>query len=155
MSTKTLTASKFWIVLARSHRALSLLVEESIADAGLCLSDFMVIEALLHKGPLTITEIQQKVLLAIGSMTVAVDRLEKKGLIIRKSSSADRRVRVLQLTAEGKKTARKVFKTHAADLESVMAILSQEEMLRTYSTLRKLGLHSAETLERQQLESTQ
>lgn len=103
MSTKTLTASKFWIVLARSHRALSLLVEESIADAGLCLSDFMVIEALLHKGPLTITEIQQRVLLAMGSMTVAVDRLEKKGLIIRKSSSADRRVRVLQLTAEEKR----------------------------------------------------
>ena len=155
MSRKLLTASKFWIVLARSHRALSLLVEQSIAEAGLCLSDFMVIEALLHKGPLTITEIQQKVLLALGSMTVAVDRLEAKGLIIRKYSSADRRVRVLQLTAIGRKTARKVFKTHAADLEALTTNLSQDEMLQTYSTIKMLGLSAARTLEQQQTEAKQ
>ena len=146
MKKKTLTASKLWIVMARSHRALTLLVERSIGDSGLCLSDFMVIEALLHKGPLTITEIQQKVLLALGSMTVAVDRLEHKGLIVRKTTAADRRARVLQLTAEGKKRATQVFKAHSADLEVIMAILSDTEMQQTYATLRKLGLHAAEAL---------
>ncbi len=154
MGTKKLTAPKFWTVLARSHRALTLLVERSIASAGLCLSDFMVIEALLHKGPLTITEIQQKVLLALGSMTVAVDRLEKKGLIIRKTTAADRRARLLQLTAEGRKTAMQVFKAHAADLEKVMSILSDTEMQQTYATLKKLGLHAAEILDNQKLEAT-
>jgi len=75
---------KLWIVLARAHRALSMLVERSIANTGLCLSDFMVLEALLHKGPLTITAIQDKVLLATGSMTAAVDRVESKGLAYQK-----------------------------------------------------------------------
>lgn len=150
---KTLTAPKFWIVLARSHRALTLLVEHSIANAGLCLSDFMVIEALLHKGPLTITEIQQKVLLALGSMTAAVDRLEQKGLIVRKTTTADRRARLLQLTAEGKKVATQVFKTHSADLQNVMAILSDTEMQQTYETLKKLGLHAARMLGNQKLEA--
>jgi MarR family 2-MHQ and catechol resistance regulon transcriptional repressor len=59
-------AAQLWIVLARCHRAVSTLVERSIADLGLCLSDFMVLEALLHKGPLTISDIQAKVLLASG-----------------------------------------------------------------------------------------
>jgi MarR family 2-MHQ and catechol resistance regulon transcriptional repressor len=153
MNKKNLTAAKLWIVLARSHHSLTLLVEQSIANAGLCLSDFMVIEALLHKGPLTITEIQQKVLLAVGSMTVAVDRLEKKGLIVRKTTAADRRARVLQLTPEGKKIAVNVFKAHSADMEKVMSILNNTEMQHTYAALKRLGHHAAETLDNQKLEA--
>ena len=70
--------------MTRSYRALSRLAEQSIASSGLCLTDFAALEALLHKGPLTITGIQQKVLLASGSMTAAIDRLEKLGLVVRK-----------------------------------------------------------------------
>ena len=88
---KRLDAPKLWIVLARCYRALATLAERSIADLRLCLSDFMVLEALLHKGPLTISEIQVKVLLASGSMTAAVDRLESMGLVVRKTTAKDRR----------------------------------------------------------------
>src|SRR5919109_4926086 len=93
-----ITAPRLWTVITRSHRALSLLAEESIAQAGLCLTDFAALEALLHKGPLTISEIQGRVLLASGSMTAAVDRLEKKGLIKRGPAPGDRRAKVLHLT---------------------------------------------------------
>ena len=79
VATKEVNAAKLWIVLARCHRVLAISVERSIAGLGLCLSDFMVLEALLHKGPLTISEIQAKVLLASGSMTAAVDRVEADG----------------------------------------------------------------------------
>src|SRR6266567_9091702 len=96
-----ITAPRLWWVIARSHHALRLLAERSIADTGLCLSDFGALEALLHKGPLTITEIQDKVMLASGSMTAAIDRLEKMGLVVRKSTAKDRRARVVQLTPEG------------------------------------------------------
>jgi MarR family 2-MHQ and catechol resistance regulon transcriptional repressor len=72
-------APRLWLVIAKSYRALSLLAEQSIANTGLCLTDFVALEALLHKGPLTISEIQEKVRLASGSMTAAVDRLEKLG----------------------------------------------------------------------------
>ena len=58
MSAKAeLSAPKLWIVLARSHPSLAISVERSIAVLGLCLSDFMILEALLHKGPLTISAI--------------------------------------------------------------------------------------------------
>jgi MarR family 2-MHQ and catechol resistance regulon transcriptional repressor len=138
------TAARLWIVLAKSHRALSRLMERSIADLGLGATDFMVLEALLHKGPLTISQIQDKVLLASGSMTAAVDRVEKRGLVVRKASTEDRRARVLELTAEGKRVASEAFKEHSKDLESAFSVLSEEEKRQLYEPLKKLGLHSAE-----------
>ncbi len=142
-----MNAAQLWIVLARCHRAVSTLVERSIADLGLCLSDFMVLEALLHKGPLTISDIQAKVLLASGSMTAAVDRLEKRSLVIRKTTSVDRRARVLELTTEGRLTIERAFKDHAQDLERVMSVLGSEEKEQLYASLRKLGQFAAQTLE--------
>src|SRR5580704_4438314 len=104
MSSKVqVDAPRLWLVLSRCHRALSQIAEGSIQEAGLCLTDFAALESLLHKGPLTITEIQGKVLLASGSMTAAVDRLEKKGLIIRRPAPSDRRAKVLELTSEGRR----------------------------------------------------
>ena len=147
MSRQTrISAPQLWIVLARSQRALSTLVERSLAALNICLSDFMVLEALLHKGPLTIGEIQAKVLLASGSMTAAVDRLENRGLLGRKTTAEDRRARVLELTAEGRRTVEAAFKAHAADLESVMSVLSDRERQRLYEPLKKLGRFAAESL---------
>src|ERR1700674_2042047 len=97
-----ITAPRLWLVITKSYRVLSLLAEQSIANAELCLTDFAALEALLHKRPLTISQIQQKVLLASGSMTAAVDRLEKHGLVVRKASPSDRRARVVELTAARK-----------------------------------------------------
>src|ERR1700730_7393780 len=119
-----MTAPRLWLVITKSHRVLSLLAEQSIANAGLCLTDFAALEALLHKGPLTISQIQEKVLLASGSMTAAVDRLERLGLVVRKASLSDRRTRILELTAEGKQLAASCFEKHATDLEALMSALS-------------------------------
>src|SRR5882672_10711459 len=118
-----ITAPRMWLVIAKSYRVLSLLAERSIANTGLCLTDFVALEALLHKGPLTISEIQDKVRLASGSMTAAVDRLEKLGLIIRRSSPSDRRSRVVELTLEGNRLAASCFERHAKDLEALMSVL--------------------------------
>src|SRR6202051_164859 len=124
MSSKVeMDAPRLWLVLSRCHRALNQIAERSIEDAGLCLTDFAALEALLHKGPLTITEIQGKVLLASGSMTAAVDRLERKGLIRRSPAPSDRRAKVLELTPEGRRVVETAFRRHAAELESAMAIL--------------------------------
>jgi MarR family transcriptional regulator, 2-MHQ and catechol-resistance regulon repressor len=145
MSTKArLEAPRLWLVLARCHRTLSQIAERSIQNAGLCLSDFAALEALLHKGPLTITEIQGKVLLASGSMTAAVDRLEQKGLIKRGPAPSDRRAKVLHLTLEGKKVVETVFNRHAAELESATAVLNPSEKRRLHDLLKKLGLSAAE-----------
>lgn len=138
-------APRLWIVLARCYRAVSQVAERSIEDAGLGLSDFATLEALLHKGPLTITEIQGKVLLASGSMTAAVDRLEKKGLIKRGPSPGDRRAKVLHLTSEGRRVVETAFKSHADELESAMAVLNPSERSQLYALLKKLGLFAAGT----------
>lgn len=126
--------------MTRSHHALRLLAEQGIANAGLCLTDFAALEALLHKGPLSISEIQDKVLLASGSMTAAIDRLEKRGLVVRKSTASDRRARIVQLTQEGKRVAAACFEKHASDLEDLMSVLSANEKQQLYASLKKLGL---------------
>jgi MarR family transcriptional regulator, 2-MHQ and catechol-resistance regulon repressor len=143
-------APRLWLVIAKSYRALSLLAEQSIANTGLCLTDFVALEALLHKGPLTISQIQDKVRLASGSMTAAVDRLEKLGLVVRKSSPSDRRARVVELTVRGKRLAASCFKRHATDLETLMSVLSEGEMEQLYGSLKKLGLLAAEKLDQQE-----
>src|SRR5258707_9846690 len=122
-----IAAPRLWLVIAKSYRALSLLAERSIANTGLCLTDFAALEALLHKGPLTISEIQNKVRLASGSMTAAIDRLEKLGLVVRTSSPSDRRARVVELTVQGKRLAVSCFERHAKDLEALMAVLAPKE----------------------------
>ena len=136
--------------MMRSHRALTLVAEKSIAKAGLCLTDFAALEALLHRGPLTISEIQNKVLLASGSMTAAVDRLEKLGLVVRKASPSDRRARVVELTPHGKRLAASSFEQHAKDLETLMSALSENEKEQAYRSLKKLGLLAADKLSKQE-----
>jgi MarR family 2-MHQ and catechol resistance regulon transcriptional repressor len=146
-----ITAPRLWWVMARSHHAVRLLAEQSIANAGLCLTDFAALEALLHKGPLTISEIQDKVLLASGSMTAAIDRLEKLGLVVRKSTVRDRRARIVQLTPEGKRLAAACFEKHERDLEALMSVLSSQEKQQIYESLKKLGLLAAQKLEGQKV----
>src|ERR1700747_2209483 len=101
--TKTIAGPRLAIGLARCSRSVSQIAEHTLRETGMCLTDFVALEALLHKGPLTITEIQEKVMLASGSMTAAVDRLEKLRLVVRKSSPTDGRARVVHLTGEGKR----------------------------------------------------
>jgi MarR family 2-MHQ and catechol resistance regulon transcriptional repressor len=143
MRTVQVDAIRVWLVLSRCHRALSQIAERSIEETGLGLTDFAALEALLHKGPLTITEIQDKMLLATGSMTAAVDRLEEKGLIKRAPAPSDRRAKVLRLTPEGRRVVEAAFSRHAAELESAMAVLNPSEKQQLHALLKKLGLFAA------------
>ena len=136
-------APRLWTVLARCYRALSQIAEHGVGESGLCLTDFAALEALLHKGPLTITELQAKVLLASGSMTATVDRLEKKGLVVRRPAPGDRRAKVLELTPEGRRLVDPAFRRHAAELEAAMAVLNQTENRQLYALLKKLGIYAA------------
>jgi len=138
-----ITAPRLWTVFAKAHRAVSAHVEESVARHELCLSDFMALEALLHKGPLTIGEIGARVLLTSGSMTAAVDRLENMGLVRREFTEKDRRARVIHLTPKGRRLVKTVFDAHSQDLEALMGILDSTERSELYSLLKKLGLSAA------------
>jgi len=108
-------------------------------------SDFRVLEVLLHKGPLPVNTIGPKVWLTPGSISVAVDRLVKKGLVSRKDQSDDRRVRRVELTPRGRKMITRVFGEHAAAMEGVADVLSKNERLTLLRLLKKLGKHAAKT----------
>jgi MarR family 2-MHQ and catechol resistance regulon transcriptional repressor len=136
-------APGLWLVLLRSYRALSHIAERSISGTGLGLTDFATLEALLHQGPLTIGEIQSKVPLALGSMTAAVDRLEERGLILRTPSPEDRRAKILKLSPKGRSAVKAAFTRHAADLETVMAVLNQREKRQLHALLKRVGLFAA------------
>src|ERR1700722_3343158 len=89
-SADTTTGPKLWVVLARAYKSFALFIESSVEAEGLGLSDFMVLEVLLHKGPMTISAIGEKVLRANASMTSAVDRLHEHGFVLRKNHETDR-----------------------------------------------------------------
>jgi MarR family transcriptional regulator, 2-MHQ and catechol-resistance regulon repressor len=101
-------------------------------------SDFRVLEVLLHKGQLPVNTIGPKVWLTPGSIRVAVDRLEKKALVKRKSTD-DRRVRLVELTGKGRVLITKTFQEHAAAMETAARVLSKEERVVLLQLLKKLG----------------
>ncbi|GGH00368.1 MarR family winged helix-turn-helix transcriptional regulator [Silvibacterium dinghuense] len=140
MATKKIEGTHVFLVLWKSYRALSRVAEESMERVGLCSSDFRVLEALLHKGPLPVNVIGEKVELTTGSITTAVDRMESKGLVMRRLHEEDKRVRLVELTAKGRKLIEKAFAEHAADMEQAAGILSREERTTLVSLLKKLGL---------------
>jgi MarR family 2-MHQ and catechol resistance regulon transcriptional repressor len=141
------TGPKLWVVLARAHGALAAYVEHCIASEGLCLSDFMVLEVLLHKGPMTISEIGEKVLLANASMTSAVDRLERRSLVVRQTSDTDRRIRIIDLTGQGRTFITALYARHAKDIEAVTSILTADEQDQLRYLLKKLGRSANQALE--------
>src|SRR2546421_6138783 len=111
------TGVHVWLVFMKAFQALFPHAEESIKRTELGDSDFRVLEALLHKGPLPVNTIGPKVWLTPGSISVAVDRLVKKGLVSRVESPEDRRVRVVALTAKGRALITRIFREHAEAIE--------------------------------------
>ena len=134
-----------WLVLWRASRAVEARAVASIADTGLGTSDFAILETLLHKGPLPVNTIGRKVLLTTGSITTAVDRLERKGLVVRKDDPDDRRVRQVQLTPAGRRLIKPAFEQHARDLDELVSVLTREERKTLVTLLRKLGRRAAGT----------
>lgn len=129
-----------WLVLWKAARAVEARAHESIAESGLHATDFAVLEALLHKGPLPVNTIGKKLLLTSGSITTAVDRLVAKGLVARGEDPDDRRVRVVELTREGRRLIVPAFARHQKDLEHVVGTaLSPNERTTLVNLLRKLG----------------
>jgi MarR family 2-MHQ and catechol resistance regulon transcriptional repressor len=137
------TGPKLWVVLARAHAAMANYLEHCIAGEGLGLTDFAVLELLLHKGPMAISVIGQRVLLANASMTAAIDRLEKQNYVIREYSATDRRAKIVALTPTGRRFITRLFTRHARDIESVTNALNQQERTQLRALLKKLGQHAA------------
>jgi MarR family 2-MHQ and catechol resistance regulon transcriptional repressor len=137
------TGTHTWLVLWKATRAVEARAEQSIEAGGLCASDFGLLEALLHKGPLPINVLGRKLLLTTGSITTAVDRLVRRGLVTRQEHPQDRRVRLVELTPAGRQLITPLFAQHETDLEAVVAVLTPAERVTLVALLRKLGKGAA------------
>jgi MarR family 2-MHQ and catechol resistance regulon transcriptional repressor len=133
----------FW----KASHAVMRYDRNSISESGFSsLSDFAVLEVLLHKGPLPVNVIGEKVLLTSGSITTAIQRLEKKGLVRREKSEADARVVLVHFTPEGEALIDEAFLSHAANLDRLFEVLDEREREQFANLIRKVGTH-AETLQ--------
>jgi MarR family 2-MHQ and catechol resistance regulon transcriptional repressor len=142
-----------FLVLWKAARAVQAYAEKSVTDLEMCGSDFAVLEALLHKGPLPVNEIGKKVLLTSGSITVAVDRLEQKGLVERRAHGTDRRARIVHLTREGRRLISRAYSGHAADMERLAyASLTTAERATLIRLLKKIGYEAAAAAEQSKKE---
>lgn len=135
----TVSGVNLYLVLWRAARAVQAYDHASIEGLGLCVSDFAVLEVLLHKGPLSIGAIGARVLLTSGSMTAAVDRLEAQGLVERQPDPGDRRARIVHLTRPGRRLIEKAFAQHEAAVNELFAELDEPRRRSLYRTLRELG----------------
>ena len=133
-----------WLVMNKALQAIQKYAFGRIQQAGLGDSDFRVLEALLHKGPLPVNTIGPKVNLTPGSISVAVDRLYGKGLVTRVESAKDRRIRIVTLTPSGKELIVSIFRKHAADIRGAFAEIPSNELGQLERTLKKVGRHAEE-----------
>jgi MarR family 2-MHQ and catechol resistance regulon transcriptional repressor len=137
-----------WLVMMKAMRALTRYAAAGIEETGLGLSDFGVLEGLLHKGPLPVNTIGPIVDLTPGSISIAVDRLFAKGLVSRVESGEDRRVRIVALTPRGKDLIAPAFRKHAGQMRRVFSGLNPEELLSLEVALKKIGKCAAALMER-------
>ena len=119
-------------VTARAHRRLS--------NFGLTLSQFGVLEALYHLGPMSQGEIGQKILRTSGNMTMVIDNLEKRNLVRRERNREDRRFFIVQLTGEGKKLISSLFPSQAAEIKKELEVLTPAQQRTLGKLCKKLGL---------------
>ena len=141
------SGTHLWLVLMKAHRTLERLATRSIESSEAGLSDFAVMEMLLHKGPQPVNAIGRRVELTSGAITTAVDRLESRGLVTREAHPSDRRARIVRLTAAGKEQAAKIFAGHKAAMDVAASALSKTERATLIALLKKLGTSAGSRVE--------
>lgn len=136
-------ALKLFVVLSRAANAVNSRIHDQADLHDLTLTEFTILEALYHKGPLLLGDVQKKILLSSGGVTYTVDRLAEKGLVERRECESDRRARYAALTPKGEALINRIFPAHARQIELVMSALTAGEQDEVISLLRKLGLSAS------------
>ena len=128
-----------WLVLGKAFHAMTKFTMAGIQDSGIGDSDFRVLEALLHKGPLPVNVIGPKVFLTPGAISTAVDRLFSKGLVSREENPEDRRIRLVALTESGKALIGPIYRRHVEDVRQVFADFTPSELRQLERLMKKAG----------------
>jgi MarR family 2-MHQ and catechol resistance regulon transcriptional repressor len=128
-----------YVKLIRAGETLVDRLSPEMQAAGLTWSQFGVLEALLHLGPLCQKELGEKLLKSTGNITMVVDNLEREGLVRRQRRSEDRRYVTVSLTDTGDALIRKLFPKHATRVAELFSVLSPEEQKELAALCRAVG----------------
>ena len=129
-----------YVKLMRATESVTARVHRQLSAHGLTFSQFGVLEALYHLGPMSQGEIGQKILRSSGNMTMVIDNLEKRNLVKRERNREDRRFYIVHLTADGKKLISSIFPSHAANISRELDVLTPAEQQTLGRLCKKLGL---------------
>lgn len=129
-----------YIKLARAAESVGRRVNDHLLDVNLTTSQFGVLEALYHRGPLTVGQLGEKILKSSGNMTLVIDNLEKRGLVRRERRPDDRRSIVVHLTAAGREQVEQLLPGHVAGIVAAFGVLTGAEQEMLAGLCRKLGL---------------
>ncbi|CQR48279.1 HTH-type transcriptional regulator MhqR [Paraliobacillus sp. PM-2] len=133
---------KLFVVLSKAYRSVSDQVADDIRKKGLNTTDFGVLELLYHQGNQSLQKIGDKILLASGSITYVVNKLESKGYINRIPDESDRRITYASITEKGEALLNDIFPAHWKQIETIMNGLTEEEKLQAIQLLKKLGTYA-------------
>lgn len=126
--------------LMRAAESVTGRVGRKMSDAGLTISQFGVLEALLHKGAMCQRDVAAKILKSTGNITMVIDNLEKQGLVKRERSLEDRRYCTVLLTEKGRTVIEAAFAEVEAAIVKEMGALTDEEQELLGNLCKKLGL---------------
>lgn len=129
--------------LMRAAESVTARTSRHMAAANLTISQFGVLEALLHKGPLCQRDIAAKILRSTGNITMVIDNLEKRDLVRRERHRHDRRYLNIYLTESGEQLIKEVYATVEAAIVAEMNVLSDTEQELLGGLCKKLGLGKA------------
>lgn len=130
---------KVVIGLSRANQAIQKRSAVTFKEGGLTTAQFAVLEALYHKGTLTIQEIINSILSTGGNMTVVINNLEKEKLIERHINPEDKRSSLIEITDKGKRIIEEIFPNHLQGLKEEFQVLTKEEKQTLITILKKLG----------------
>jgi MarR family 2-MHQ and catechol resistance regulon transcriptional repressor len=139
----TATALQLWAHLANAHSAIHAHATDDLSGRGLSIAEFGLLEILHQKGPLPLGEVQRSLSVSSGGVTFLVDRLEKKGLVERRSSQEDRRSKSAALTAKGEDVMAEILPAHAERIRESMSGLTLPEQRSAIGILRALAREAA------------
>lgn len=129
-----------YVKLMRASNSITDRIHRHLGGAGLTISQFGVLEALYHLGPMIQVEIGSKILRSRGNITMVIDNLEKRSLVRRERSRQDRRYFTMHLTKIGEALISGLFPIHAARIREEMRVPTPSEQEELGRLCRKLGL---------------
>lgn len=141
----TVLALGTFVKLRRAVNSLSGALNPVLArEHGLTETQFGVLEALYHLGPMPQARLCEKLLVSGSNLTTVIDNLEKGGLVRRDPNPEDRRAYLVKLSDSGRAAVTKAFPEHAARIRQLMSALTQAEQKELGRLCRKLGQGNSE-----------